>query len=138
MIKRRWIFIGDGSRAKIIEKSTHELRNVGLTHHSSELSIHKDKGHHKPGTFSPSIVHAKHSFPPHEEWGVFEKHEFAREMARFINEHVNGFEELLLIAPSKTLGDLRVFLHKQSLQKVVGEIAKDHTHTPIEKLKSIL
>jgi len=136
-MKRKWILIADGTRAKIIEKYQETLHNVDLTHHISELHLNKDKGHHKPGAVSPSIVHARHSFPPPEGWGVFEKHEFSRKMAEIINQNNNDFDELVLIAPPKILGDLRIHLNKQSLEKVVEEIHKDYTHAPIKEIESI-
>ena len=136
-MKRRWILIGDGSRAKILEKTNEGLRNIGLTHHSSEIPIHKDKGHHQPGAVSPSVVHAKHSFPPHEEWGFFEKHEFAKKMAHLINQNTDNFEELLLIAEPKILGEIRSYLDKQALEKIVNEVPKDYTHTPIKEIEEL-
>lgn len=136
-MKRKWILIADGSRAKIIEKYKNELSNIGLTHHISEIAHEKDKGHHKPGAITPSVVHAKHSFPPHEDWGGFERHEFATKMANIINQNSALFEELILIAPPKTLGDLRKHLNPLSLAKVVNEIDKDYTHTPIKEIEAI-
>lgn len=137
-MKRKWILIADGSRAKIIEKCKNELSNIGLTHHLSEISTEKDKGRHKPGAAKASALHSKNSFPTHEDWGIFEKNEFAAKMAEIINKNNEAFEELVLIAPPKTLGELRKQLNTISRLKLVEEIDKDYTHTPIKEIESIL
>lgn len=98
-MRKKWILIADGAKAKIIEKSAEGLKNIGLTYHSAESD--RDKGHHSPGRVSPSVVHAQHSFPPHEEFGVFEKYEFAKKIADILNHNTNHFDELLLIAHQK-------------------------------------
>ena len=134
-MRKKWILIADGERAKIIEKSADGLKNIGLTHHSAESD--KDKGHHSPGRVSLSVVQAQHSFPPHEEFRVFEKHEFAKEMADIINHNNDHFDELLLIAPPKVLGDLRMDLNKKSTGKIVGEVHKDYTHSPIVEIEHL-
>lgn len=137
-MKIKWILIGDGSRAKILEKSHRELKNIGLTHHISEVSSHKDKGHHQPGVVSPSVVHAKHSFPSHEEWGEFEKHEFAKVLGELLNKEADAFDELMLIAPGKITSEIRAHLNKKSLEKITEEIHKDYTHTPIKEIEEML
>lgn len=137
-MKKRWILIADGSRAKILEKYNNTLHNIELTYHSEEVSFEKDKGHHRPGIVTPSVVHAKHSFPPHEEWGIFERHEFAIKIATILNQNNDKFDELVLIAPPKVLGDLRKYLNKHSLDKLINEINKDYTHTPIKEIENIL
>ncbi len=83
------------------------------------------------------MAHAQHSFPPHEEFGSFEKHEFAKKMADIINHNNDQFDELLLIAPPKVLGDLRMDLNKTSIEKIAGEIHKDHIHTPIAEIEHL-
>jgi protein required for attachment to host cells len=103
-----------------------------------KTSTTKSKGHHTPGAITPSIVHAKHSFPPHEDWGIFEKHKFANKIANIINQNSSLFEELILIAPPKTLGDVRQHLTPASLAKIIKEIDKDYTHTPIKEIEEIL
>jgi protein required for attachment to host cells len=134
-MRKKWILIADGERAKIIEKSADGLKNIGLTHHSAESN--KDKGHHSPGRVTPSMAHAQHSFPPHDEWRMFEKHEFAKKMADIINHNNDHFDELLLIAPSKVLGDLRMGLNNRSIEKIVGEMHKDYIHSSISEIEHL-
>jgi protein required for attachment to host cells len=115
---------------------------TNFTQHSFDSSyfrihLNKDKGHHKPEAVNHSIIHARHSFPSHEGWMVFEKHALTRKMVEIINQNNNDFDELMLIASPKVLGDLRIHLNKHSLEKIVEEIHKDYTHSPIKEIESI-
>lgn len=134
-MKKKWILIADGERAKILEKTKEELRYLGLTFHLPESD--KDKGHHNPGTASQGAGGGQHSFSPRKEFGVFEKHQFAKEIAAFLSKHHEHYEELLLIVPPKVLGDLRLEMHTNAAKKVVGEIQKDHIHTPISEIEHL-
>jgi protein required for attachment to host cells len=44
---------------------------------------------------------------------------------------------LLLIVPPKVLGDLCAEMHKNAASKVVGEIQKDHIHTPVAEIEQL-
>lgn len=133
-MKIKWILIADGERAKILEKTKEELRYLGPTYHIPESE--KDKGHHSPGALQGGTG-GHHSFYPKEEFRVFEKHQFAKEIAAFLSKHHDHYEELLLIVPPKVLGDLRAEMHKNAASKVVGEIQKDHIHTPIAEIEHL-
>lgn len=132
---RKWILIADGSRAKILEKTKNDLRYVEFTHHASDIPTYKDKGHHQPEAVSPSVVHAKHSFPPREEWGEFEKKVFAKSMAEIIDARVGEFDALMIIAPGKITYEIKSHLNKEALSKLIEEVHKDYTHTPIEDIE---
>ncbi|WP_116092051.1 host attachment family protein [Sphingomonas crusticola] len=65
---------------------------------------------------------------------------FAAEAAERINRAAlaNQFEKLIIVAPPKTLGELRKHYHKQVEGKIAAEIAKDLTGHPVDKIESIL
>ena len=63
---------------------------------------------------------------------------FAHETADMLKERAmtNDFEQLIIIAPPKTLGELRKHYHKEVESRLAGELAKDltgHTIPDIEK-----
>lgn len=47
----------------------------------------------------------------------------------------NEFQRLVLVAPPKTLGDLRAELDDHAQRLVVGELAHDLVHTPLPELR---
>lgn len=65
---------------------------------------------------------------------------FAAEAAQRINRAAlaKEFETLIIVAPPKTLGELRKHYRKEVEGKIVAEIAKDLTGHPIDKIESIL
>ncbi|RZA21949.1 MAG: host attachment protein [Lysobacteraceae bacterium] len=65
---------------------------------------------------------------------------FAKMLATRINASAlrNGFEHLLLAADPSTLGELRPQLHKETQARVLAEIAKDWTNTPLEQIERAL
>ena len=79
--------------------------------------------------------------PSYEEtdFHQLEEDRWARHAAKDVNKRAlaNDFEALAIIAPPKTLGELRKQLHKEAARRVVVEIDKEmtgHTIADIEKL----
>ena len=50
----------------------------------------------------------------------------------------NDFDALAIIAPPKTLGELRKQLHKEAARRVVCEIPKEMTGRPIPDIEALL
>ncbi|QAY79487.1 host attachment family protein [Sphingosinicella sp. BN140058] len=63
---------------------------------------------------------------------------FAQETAELLRKRAlnNDFESLIIVAPPRTLGELRKHYHKEVEKRLAGEVAKDltgHTVPDIEK-----
>lgn len=68
-----------------------------------------------------------------------EEDRWAKSAATEVNKRAlaNDFDALAIIAPPKTLGELRKQLHKEAIKRVVCEVAKEmtgHVIADIEKL----
>jgi protein required for attachment to host cells len=65
---------------------------------------------------------------------------FAADTAGIINRAAqsNGFESLIIIAPPKTLGELRKHYGAQVRDKIKAEIAKDLTSHPVDRIEAAL
>jgi len=65
---------------------------------------------------------------------------FAAEAAQRINRAAlaNEFERLIIVAPPKTLGELRKHYHKQVEGRIAAEIPKDLTGHPVDKIEIVL
>ena len=50
----------------------------------------------------------------------------------------NEFENLIIVAPPRTLGELRKHYHKEVEKRLAGEIAKDLTGHPVEHIERII
>lgn len=63
--------------------------------------------------------------------------QFTAEIAEFLNAR-EPVGELILVAPPRTLGQLRQLLDGQTAERVTAEIAKDLVKHPIEKIEQLI
>ena len=69
-----------------------------------------------------------------------EEGRFAAEAAEMLKERAlrNEFEALVIVAPPKTLGELRKHYHKEVEKRIAAEIPKDLTNMPVEEIERVL
>ncbi len=69
-----------------------------------------------------------------------EEDRFAHETAEMLKKRAlrNEFEQLIIVAPPRTLGELRKHYHKEVQKRLTGEIAKDLTGHPVTEIEKIL
>jgi protein required for attachment to host cells len=65
---------------------------------------------------------------------------FAHEAADMLKKKAlaNEFEQLIVVAPPKTLGELRKHYHKEVETRIAGEIAKDLTNMPVQEIEKLI
>ena len=65
---------------------------------------------------------------------------FAKQLALRLNEGAlkGEYAHLVLIADPQTLGQMRPLLHKETQQRMLGEIAKTLTNSPLEDIERAL
>lgn len=69
-----------------------------------------------------------------------EEQRFAAETAEELKRQAMSgeFEDLILVAPAKTLGQLRKNLHQEVGRRTLREIAKDVTGHPVGEIEKLL
>ncbi len=69
-----------------------------------------------------------------------EEDRFAAEAADFLKVRAlkNDYESLIVVAPPKTLGELRKHYHKEVSNRLTGELDKDLTGHPIADIEKAL
>ena len=69
-----------------------------------------------------------------------EEDRFAADAADFLKTRAlkNDFEKLIVVAPPKTLGELRKHYHKEVSSRLAGELDKDLTGHPIKDIETAL
>ncbi|MCE3544116.1 host attachment family protein, partial [Escherichia coli] len=69
-----------------------------------------------------------------------EEDRFAAETADMLKRRAlaNDFESLVIIAPPRTLGELRKHYHKEDSDRLKGELAKDLTGHPVADIEKAL
>jgi protein required for attachment to host cells len=69
-----------------------------------------------------------------------EEDRFAAEAAEMLKQRAlrNEFESVIIVAPPRTLGELRKHYHKEVEKRLAGEIAKDLTGHPVTEIEKII
>jgi protein required for attachment to host cells len=69
-----------------------------------------------------------------------EEDRFAAETAEMLRKRAlqNDFESLIIVAPPRTLGELRKHYHKEVEKRLTAEIPKDLTGHPVTEIEKIL
>ncbi|MFW2829675.1 host attachment family protein [Sphingomonas sp. ID0503] len=69
-----------------------------------------------------------------------EEDRFAAHAAELLKKRAlaNDFENLIIVAPPKTLGELRKHYHLEVEQRLNGELAKDLTSHPVDQIEKLI
>jgi protein required for attachment to host cells len=83
---------------------------------------------------------AAHHAYSETDFHQLEEDRFAAEAAELLKERAlrNEYETLIVVAPPRTLGELRKHYHKEVEKRLAGEIAKDLTGHPVSEIEKIL
>jgi protein required for attachment to host cells len=65
---------------------------------------------------------------------------FAADTAQMLNRRAleNDFESLIIVAPPRTLGELRKYYHDELNRRLAGEVPKNLTNVPVNEIERIL
>ena len=138
---RALILIGDGEKALFLRNQGTEahprLDVERVLEHADPAS--REQGSDRPGRYMGPDGHGR-SAVEEVDWHSLEKDRFAREMAQHLYRmaHARAFEDLVLVAPPRVLGELRQHLHPEVADKVRAELTKDLTMHPIAHIVRLL
>lgn len=127
-----WILVCDGARARILSRHGPggDLMAIDSSEHPSAREKGTELASDRPGRTFDSFGQGRHAKAPPTDWQQYEKTRFAREMAEQINAAArNGrFDQLMVIAPPRVLGDLRSLLDAHARKRISAEVGKDLTN----------
>ncbi|MCC3245860.1 host attachment family protein [Methylocystis sp. WRRC1] len=136
-----WVLVGDGRRALFFanhgDATLLDLRVV-------ETRIDENPATREQGSDAPGRAFASRggvrSALDNVDWHEIEEERFARSMADRINKAAENGEmtEIVIVAPPRTLGEIRKDLSVKAKSKVVGELDKDLTHHPLPEIEKAL
>ncbi|MDX7952734.1 host attachment family protein [Lichenihabitans sp. Uapishka_5] len=136
-----WVVIGDGKKALVLHNEGDaellNLRRVSVRENHNPAT--RQQGSDAPGR-SSSPAGAGSSSIAGTDWHQIEEDRFAASLADDINTAARGhlFKDLIVVAPPKTLAELRKEFGKDTQKCIVGELAKDYTHHTIPEIESLL
>lgn len=98
-----------------------------------------DQGTDRPGRSFSSVGPGRSAYEE-TDFHQLEEDRFAAETAELLKKRAlnNDFEKLIIVAPPKTLGELRKHYHKEVESRLIGEIDKSLTGHPVEDIESAL
>ncbi len=122
-----WVVVADGSGARV-------FRNVGS---DSALAL-KQEALLEPEELLDDGPSG--SMPVEQSAGHVDEATFAKQLAQRINAAAlkQRFAHLVLVADPQTLGQMRPLLHKETTQRLLGEIGKTLTNSPLEDIERAL
>lgn len=136
-----YVFVGDGQKALV-------LRNEGdaqyLDLKTERVFTDKNPPTHEQGADRPGREHASvgagRSSVSQTDWHDLEEHRFAHEVAAALEKVVRErkVEHLIVVAPPRTLADLRKAFHDDVKKKITAELGKDLTKHPIDDIEKHL
>jgi len=134
-----WIVVADGSRARFYRVAD-DARSIAATEARLESARARGKAEDlvtdRAGRAFDSAGEGRHAMEPETTPQEREKERFQTRVARAMRDALaeGEVERFVLVAEPGTLGALRDELHDRVRERVVAELDKDHTETPLDKL----
>ncbi len=140
--KTVWIVVADGGRARVLKA------NEGMTKLDMALDYElvadrrpsRDIDADRPGRTRDRAAQGRHAYEPPTDPHEHEKIEFARKIARLLDEERKklAYDELILVAAPKMLGLLRETLPRETLKLLRAEVPKDFSKLKLHELREKL
>jgi protein required for attachment to host cells len=136
------VFVGDGQKALF-------LRNAGdatLPNLTTErVFTDENPPTHEQGTDRPGRTFKRagtnlRSGVETTDWHELEKERFAKRVAAALEQLVRGekVKAIIIVAPPRTLAELRNAFHADVKNRIVAEIDKDLTKHPVDQIEKHL
>ncbi len=136
-----WVLIADSEKALFLENETdgEDPYLKVVKKEEQENPPNRDQAANRPGRFNDGPS-AHRSAVDDTDWHQLAKERFASDLADILYQkaHSGKFERLVIVADPSTLGQLRAELHQEVTAKVVGEIDKNLTGHPLDKIETLV
>jgi protein required for attachment to host cells len=131
-----FVFVGDGRKALFLRNEGDEkfpnLKTESVFEENENPLTH-EQGSERPGRLSKAIDSGRRSAVEPVDWHQIEEHRFARRVAAAMEQVVRSRKApaLVVVAPPKTLADLRLAFHADVQARIIAEVNKDLTKHPV-------
>jgi protein required for attachment to host cells len=140
--RKMWIIVADGAYARFLapDKKLSRFLPVGPVEMSSAAArVHSsDLKSDRPGrSFSSNGNGLRHAIEPKHDYHKLEKHKLAVAVADVLDraQSQHAFDDLVVVAPRRSLGEIRTLLPRRVRACIREEVAKDLVNsTPHELL----
>ena len=136
-----FVVVADG-RKMLFFRNAGDATNLNLTVvHAEEQKNPADREQKTDAAGRAASTHgASGSAMGETDFHQQEEDRFAAETASLLKQRAlaGDFQKLIVIAPPRTLGELRKHYHKEVSDRIEGELAKDLTSHPVADIEKIL
>jgi protein required for attachment to host cells len=136
-----FVFVGDGRKALFLRNEGDEkylnLKTERVLRDQNPAT--REQGSDQPGRTFASVG-ARRSAMEETDWHVIEEQRFAHDIAAALQRIVRErkVKALVVVAPPRTLAELRRAFHSEVKSRIVAEIDKDLTKQPIYEIEKHL
>jgi protein required for attachment to host cells len=137
-----FVFVGDGRKALFLRNDGDEkspnLKTEKVFEEENPFS--HEQGTERPGHISKGSQTGRRSTVEPTDWHDIEEHLFARKVAAAMEQmiRVSNVKALIVVAPPRTLAELRDAFHSDVKACILAEINKDLTKHPIAEIEKRL
>ena len=139
---KAWVVVGDGRKALVLRKEgdatfpnhrTVDVFKDGANPANSQI------GSDRPGRSTEHLT-GRHSAVEQTDWHDVAEHRFAQHVATMLDARNTAGEisALVVVAPPKTLAELRQSFSASIRGKIIGEVDKHLTKHPIHEIERLL
>ncbi len=136
--RKSWIVVADGSKASIfLRQGRHGDLEPLKRMESGEARAHTgDIVSDRAGRVTESSATGRHAYEPRTDPHRHAEEVFVKSVADYVGTHPGGlpYDQLIIVAPAKTLGQFRRDLPKPAHNAVRHEVDKDLVHMPDDKI----
>jgi protein required for attachment to host cells len=137
-----FVFVGDGRKALFLRNNGDEkspnLKTEKVFEEENPSS--HEQGTERPGHISKGWQTGRRSTVEPTDWHEIQEHLFARKVAAAMEQMIRAgkVKALIVVAPPRTLAELRNAFHSDVKACVLAEINKDLTKLPIAEIEEHL
>ena len=136
------VFIGDGRKALFLRNAGDEkFPNLK----TERVFAEENPPTHEQGTDRPTVAFAhagshRRVSIEQTDWHRLEEHRFVERVAAALEDVVRkrSVPALVIVAPPRTLADLRRAFHPDVQKRIVAEVGKDLTKHPVSEIETHL
>jgi protein required for attachment to host cells len=136
------VFVGDGQKALFL-RNTGDVKYPNLITENvftDENPPTHEQGTDRPGRVFKRAATNRRSSVEITDWHELEKHRFVEHVAAAIEKLVRAerVKALVIVAPPRTLAQLRRAFHVDVKKRIIAEVDKDLTKHPISEIEKHL
>jgi protein required for attachment to host cells len=135
-----FVFVGDGHKPLFLRNAGDErLPNFRIERvFVDDNPPTREQGSDRPGRAFKRAGTNLRSGVDDTDWHELEQQRFAQRVAAAMERRERKAKALVVVAPPRTLADLRVALHSDVSSQIIAEIDKDLTKHPIQEIEKHL